>query len=131
MKYKPYILKPLFTMIKSGATIEEACEAVNIQQRTFFDWVYKRKGFSKKIDQLMRPRANIIKDIAFKKAREGNMEAIKYWLDKMSDWKDRQKVEHSGEVGLTMKGIADHVHEAKKKSKEQNRIGELADVSEN
>lgn len=90
---KPVIIESL----KDGATVSAACTGANINRNTFYKWYEEDTEFAKQVDAAQKSRVHHVEDSLFKKAMQGNLTAIIFFLCNRSPekWKNVQKVEAS------------------------------------
>lgn len=115
MKYKLSILKKLFKALKSGATIEGACQHAGINRWTFYNWQDRNPYFAYKTEKLMESRNKIVIDSLFKNCVNGNVQAQKYWLHNKCSWK-------SGGGDMNLNQNINNTAEAKADSKTEIKI---------
>jgi len=89
------IKKALIESLKQGAFITTACDKVGISRDSFYDWYHKDKKFRDEVDKALTSRIKIVEDVLFKKALEGNVTAIIFFLCNRDPerWKNVQRVE--------------------------------------
>ena len=87
---------------KDGLTEEQISHNMGINPATLWDW--KRKY--SKISNVLKVNKDIadrqVENALYKAALEGNTTAMIFWLKnrKRKEWRDKQDIEHSGEMGI-------------------------------
>lgn len=89
--------KPLLEQLRSVPNVSVACERVGIARNTFYTWIKEDPEFRKEVEEALERGVDSVNDLAESKLiahiNNGNMRAIKYWLDnnKKSYIKPRDK----------------------------------------
>lgn len=81
--------------LKDGSTVSAACHACGISRNTFYSWLKEDSAFATKVDEAQKSRIQHVEDSLYKKAIEGNMTAIIFFLCNREPerWKNVNKVE--------------------------------------
>ena len=102
--------------VRRGLTNDELAKNMNITRSTFYKWKAENPDFSDILKEDRDYCDDVIENALYEQAKEGNIAAIKFYLTnrRRKEWKDRQDVELSGEVG-----IADAMIQESLKTKER------------
>jgi transposase len=87
---------------RSGLTNEQIAANMGISKVTFYEWRNKFPNFANLIKEDKDYADTQVENALYKQALEGNVTAAIFWLKnrRRNNWKDKQDVEVSGEVGI-------------------------------
>lgn len=87
--------KAIIQSLQDGSTVVSACQAAGLGRSAFYDWYKTDVAFKDQVDKAQKSRIHHVEDSLYKKAIEGNMTAIIFFLCNRSpeDWKNVNKVE--------------------------------------
>ncbi|WP_303840975.1 hypothetical protein [Selenomonas ruminantium] len=87
---------------RNGLTNDQIAENMQIDRSTFYDWCNKYSDFADLLKEDKDYADTQVENALYKQALEGNVTAAIFWLKnrRRKDWKDKQDVEVSGEVGI-------------------------------
>jgi transposase len=87
---------------RNGLTNEQIAANMGISKVTFYEWRNKFPNFANLIKEDKDYADTQVENALYKQALEGNVTAAIFWLKnrRRKDWKDKQDVEVSGEVGI-------------------------------
>jgi transcriptional regulator with XRE-family HTH domain len=92
---------------RNGLTDKEICGNLGISQETLCQYKHKYPELAEAL-KASRDEANAqVENALHKSALSGNIAAQIFWLKnrKSSDWRDKQDIEHSGKLDLTIDQI--------------------------
>lgn len=107
MKYRKSVVDAIIQSIQNGATVMQACEAAGIDPRTFYRWRKKYKEVEELYEMALDSRVQIVEDSLFKRAVEGNVTAIIFFLmNRAPDrWKDRHELSVQADEKVRFAGV--------------------------
>jgi transposase len=87
---------------RNGLTNEQIAANMGISKVTFYEWRNKFPNFANLIKEDKDYADTQVENALYKQALEGNVTAAIFWLKnrRRNNWKDKQDVEVSGEVGI-------------------------------
>ena len=87
--------KAIILSLQNGGTVVAACAAAGTSRGMFYEWYKSDDAFKDKVDKARKSRIHHVEDALFKKAVEGNMTAIIFFLCNRApeDWKNVNNVE--------------------------------------
>jgi transposase-like protein len=87
---------------RNGLTNEQIAQNMGISKQTFYEWRNKFSDFADLIKEDKDYADTQVENALYKAAMEGNTTAQIFWLKnrRRNNWKDKQDVEVSGEVGI-------------------------------
>jgi hypothetical protein len=88
--------------VRRGLTNDQLAKEMHITRSTFYKWKAENADFSDILKEDREYCDDTIENALYEAAKEGNIAAIKFYLTnrRRKEWKDRQDVELSGEVGI-------------------------------
>ena len=94
-------LAQLESLAAQGLTIEQMMRVVGIGVSTYYDHKDKIPAISEAIERGRAKGVATITNALFNKARAGDVQAIRYWLNNRDSeqWADRREIDLSGSVG--------------------------------
>ena len=96
-KYSQAIQDKLCEFVRNGITIKSMCQAVNIGERTYYDWMRDNSQFSQAIKKAEGERDYNVKSIAIhtmiQAMLDGTWQAAAWWLERKfpSEFKNVQE----------------------------------------
>lgn len=87
---------------RDGLTNEQLADNMGIDISTFYRWKADNKEF-REVLKVNKDYADVkMENALYKAGLEGNVTAAIFWLKnrRRSDWRDKQELEVSGEVGI-------------------------------
>lgn len=87
---------------RNGLTNDQIAENMQIDRSTFYDWCNKYTDFADLLKEDKDYADTQVENALYKQALDGNVTAAIFWLKnrRRNNWKDKQDVEVSGEVGI-------------------------------
>ena len=87
--------KAIILSLSEGSTVVSACAAANTPRSMFYEWYKNDATFKDLVDKACKSRVHHVVDSLFKKAIEGNLTAIIFFLCNRDpeNWKNVNKVE--------------------------------------
>lgn len=87
---------------RNGLTNEQIAANMGISKVTFYEWRNKFPNFANLIKEDKDYADTQVENALYKQALEGNVTAAIFWLKnrRRNNWKDKQDVEVSGEIGI-------------------------------
>jgi transposase len=87
---------------RNGLTNEQIAANMGISKVTFYEWRNKFPNFANLIKEDKDYADTQVENALYKQALDGNVTAAIFWLKnrRRNNWKDKQDVEVSGEVGI-------------------------------
>jgi hypothetical protein len=67
---------------KTRGVVTAVCEKVGISRATFYVWVKNDKEFRKNAQDILRRKPEVLEDMLFTKAMGGDVQSLKYLLDR-------------------------------------------------
>ena len=100
---------PLASMLKvvdslsKGASIVSACRAARVDRGAFYDWKNKTPENTKKVNDVLDQRSQVVEDALYKAAMGGNITAQIFFLKNRASarWSDTQDVNHKHTMSFT------------------------------
>jgi len=119
---KNLIMEAFLRTLESGATFDKSCQAAGTNRTTIWKWRKENPEFDEKVNEVLDSRTQAMEDSLYNSGMKGNVVAQIFWLKNRSGgrWKDKQEIEHSGEMKLNkeeMDGLIDLTERAIKKLK--------------
>jgi len=87
---------------KDGLTDEQIAKNIGINAATLYKWKSKYSEIDKSLKRGKDVVDRQVENALFKSALEGNTTAQIFWLKnrKPKEWRDKQDIEHSGDIKL-------------------------------
>lgn len=113
-EYKLTLLKG---WARNGLTNEQLADNMGIDVATLYRWKAANSDFSEVLKVNKDYADTQVENALYKAAMEGNTTAQIFWLKnrRRSDWRDKQELEVSGEVG-----IGDAIRQARERLKDSD-----------
>lgn len=91
-----------------GLTLEQVATNMGISLSTLCEWRNKYPEISESLKEGKDDVDRQVENALFKAAIEGNTTAQIFWLKnrKRLEWRDKQEIEHSGEVSNPLAGLS-------------------------
>lgn len=86
-KYTKELEEMILESIRRGSTIIDACKAAGISRISFFLWRKKDPELDAKVEEALSTRAEIIEDVVFMAAKNGDVRAALEWLKHKHTWR--------------------------------------------
>ena len=98
-EYKLTVLKG---WARDGLTNDQLAECMGISETTLYKWKSENAEFAKALKINKDYADTQVENALYQSALEGNTTAQIFWLKnrRRKDWKDKQDVEVSGEIGI-------------------------------
>jgi len=95
--------------------ISRACEAVNIDRKTFYNWLEKYPKFAKQVKEIEDSLDDKIEGVLFRNAELGRQRAVEFWLTnhKKNKYSNTIKNELTGKDGAPLTFIIEKSYESK------------------
>ena len=89
---------------RDGVTMDGIAENLGISKTTLYKYIKKHSVLEKAIKNGKEVIDYAVENALLKKALGGDTTAQIFWLKnrKPRNWRDKQEIEHSGEVGVTI-----------------------------
>ena len=92
--------KELFLEVfkKTAGNVSQACKAIKINRKTFYDWCKKDKKFKDKIDEINESLIDNVETLAYKKIKEGDTTMLIFFLKtkaKHRGWTEKMEIAHT------------------------------------
>jgi len=115
--YKKGALPYVLLHLAEGHSMAKACSDAGVDVVTLWRWRHKYPIIDEVIKICLHGRNMVVEDSLYRQCIKGNVGAIVFWLCNRAkdDWKNVQKVEHGGVVGLSVTAIRDTMIEEQKK----------------
>lgn len=107
---------------KVGGNVSVVCSRLGISRNTAYLEKAKNKEFSDKWDEIVEEwegkKGDILEDVLFNQARDGNITAIIFWLKnrRPDRWKDKRELagEDGKPIQMEMPGLIEAITAARK-----------------
>jgi hypothetical protein len=88
--------------IRCGLSNDQLADNIGIDRSTFYRWKNDNKDFRDILKEDREYVLGSVVNVLYQKALEGDMNAIKFILTnrQRKEWREKQEVELSGEVGI-------------------------------
>lgn len=98
---KKKALEAAFASLEGGSTVEAACQAADIDRKTFYEWRKGDKELSDRFDIARMGAIGVVEDALLKAALKGNITAQIFFLcNRARDrWQHVNRTEHTGKDG--------------------------------
>ena len=92
------VIKAILKSLKSGASVNSACQSAGVSVVTFWTWRKKDKRLDTLAKSIYDSRITIVEDALYKSALEGNTTAQIFFLKNRGTdrWRDKQEIEGHG-----------------------------------
>ena len=99
--YSPEILPVVAELALAGATDEEIADSIEVNKSTLYRWKHRYPEFREALKSNKELCDERIERTLFKKASEGDVTSMIFWLKnrKSQEWRDRTDHSHSGPDG--------------------------------
>ena len=92
--------------------ISRACEAVNIDRKTFYNWLDKYPKFKEQVEEVNESLTDMVECQLYKNVKSGNQKAAEFYLTnrKKNKYSNTVKNEHTGADGSPLTFIVELSH---------------------
>lgn len=111
-KFEYWLTDPGLRRVKGwatdGLTLEQVAENMGISLSTLCEWRNRYPEISEALKEGKDDVDRQVENALFRSALEGNTTAQIFWLKnrKRLEWRDKQEIEHSGEVSNPLAGLS-------------------------
>ena len=100
-------IRAILRAVKNNSTVSNACKEVGMTPQNFYKYMRKTPERQKLYDDLKDTMSDNVEMALYKRAKEGDIHAIKFWLTncRPEKWKDAKHID--GKNDLTIKSPKD------------------------
>lgn len=93
----------LIGWVRRGFPNDVIADNMHIDRSTLYDWKKKNSDFADILRQNKEYCDSVAEDELFKKVKDGDLGAIKFWLmnRRSKDWKEKQDIEVTGDLSIS------------------------------